>query len=298
MPYHALRFDVPAAEVERWSDALLAHGALAVDAADASAGTEREVALFGEPDSVEQVWPSTRLTALFAGDADPAAALLLATAELALPAPVHAIESVADDDWVRKSQTQFVPVHASDRIWIVPTWCEPPDPHALNLRIDPGLAFGTGSHATTRLCVRWLDARLAPGTRFLDYGCGSGVLAIAAAKLGAREVCAVDIDPNAIVACRANAAANDVELWCGAPDALPAGAFDAVCANILAQPLQALSFSLAVRVRSGGEIVLSGVLEEQSSAVRARYARWFNIDIWEREDGWVALAGTRKRSDG
>ena len=298
MPYHALRFDVPAAEVEGWSDTLLAQGALAVDAADAGAGTEREVAVFGEPGSAEQMWPSTRLTALFAGDADPARELVRAAAELAVPAPVHVIESVADDDWVRRSQAQFVPVHASERIWIVPTWCEPPDPHALNLRIDPGLAFGTGSHATTRLCVRWLDARLARGARVLDYGCGSGVLAIAAAKLGAREVCAVDIDPNAIVACHANAAANAVELWCGAHDALPAGAFDAVCANILAEPLLALSCSLAALVRTDGEIVLSGILEEQSSAVRASYARWFNIEVWGREDGWVALAGSRKRSDG
>jgi len=298
MPYLALRFDVPADAFEPWSDALIAQGALAVDAGDADAGTEREIALFGEPGSPGQVWRCTRLTALFGGDADPSAALSVASSELGLAEPVHVIESVADDDWVRRTQAQFEPVHASERIWIVPTWCDPPDSRALNLRIDPGLAFGTGSHATTRLCLRWLDARLAPGARVLDYGCGSGILAIAAAKLGARDVCAVDIDPNAIIACRANAAANAVELWSGTPDTMPAGAFDAVCANILAEPLQELGAAFAMLVRAGGEIVVSGVLEEQASAVQARYARWFNIDVWGREDGWVALAGSRKRNDG
>ncbi len=218
MPYLALRLDVPAGEVERWSDALLEGGALAVDAADANAGTPNEVALFGEPDSASEVWPCTRLTALFDASSDPAAALSLASARIELPAPEHRIEPVADDDWVRRTQSQFAPVHASPRIWIVPTWCAPPEPAAINVRIDPGLAFGTGSHATTRLCLRWLDDNLTAGASVLDYGCGSGILAIAAAKLGAGETCAVDVDANAIASCKANAEANAAKLWCGAPD--------------------------------------------------------------------------------
>jgi ribosomal protein L11 methyltransferase len=176
--------------------------------------------------------------------------------------------------------------------------CTPPDASAINVRIDPGLAFGTGSHATTRLCLRWLDVHLQTGASVLDYGCGSGILAIAAAKLGADETCAVDVDPNAITSCKANAEANGAKLWCGAPDRLRAGVFDVVVANILANPLRQLAASLAARVREGGDRVLSGVLEPQSEAVSAAYARWFNIDVWASEDGWVSLAGRRKRSHG
>jgi len=168
----------------------------------------------------------------------------------------------------------------------------------INLRIDPGLAFGTGSHATTRLCLRWLDAHLAPDATVLDYGCGSGILAIAAMKLGAADSRGVDIDAQAIVASRANAAANAVNVWFGSPDALLPGAFDVVVANILANPLELLAPLLAGRVRAGGHIVLSGVLDAQATQVGAAYARWFTLDVWGREDGWVALAGSRKRDHG
>ncbi|MEP6942442.1 MAG: 50S ribosomal protein L11 methyltransferase [Betaproteobacteria bacterium] len=298
MPYLALRLDVPAGEVENWSDALLEGGALAVDAADANAGTSREVSLFGEPGSATEVWPQTRLTVLFDAASDAAAALARASARIALPAPAYSIEPVPDDDWVRRTQSQFAPVHASPRIWIVPTWCEPPDTAAINVRIDPGLAFGTGSHATTRLCLRWLDDSVSAGRRVLDYGCGSGILAIAAAKLGASEICAVDVDADAIASCSANAEANGVSLWCGTPDRLHSGVFDVVVANILANPLQQLAASLAARVRIGGDIVLSGVLEAEAAAVNAAYARWFNIDVWAKEEGWVSLAGRRNRDHG
>jgi len=298
MPYLALRLDVPAGEVEDWSDALLEGGALAVDAADANAGTSREVSLFGEPGSASEVWPQTRLTVLFDAASDAAAALARASERIALPAPEYAIEPVPDDDWVRRTQSQFAPVHASPRIWIVPTWCGPPDAAAINIRIDPGLAFGTGSHATTRLCLRWLDDNVSAGASVLDYGCGSGILAIAAAKLGAGEICAVDVEANAIASCSANAEANGVSLWCGTPDRLRSGVFDVVVANILANPLRQLAASLAARVRNGGAIVLSGVLEAQASAVNAAYARWFNIDVWAKEEGWVSLSGRRNRDHG
>jgi ribosomal protein L11 methyltransferase len=164
--------------------------------------------------------------------------------------------------------------------------------------IDPGLAFGTGSHATTRLCLRWLDAHLARGADLLDYGCRSGILAIAAAKLGAGDVCGVDVDVQAVRASRANAVTNAVNIWFGSPDALRGGTFDIVVANILANPLELLAPPLAGRVRADGRIVLSGILDAQASQVAAAYARWFTIDVWEREEGWVALAGSRKRDHG
>jgi ribosomal protein L11 methyltransferase len=298
MPFLALRFDVAGGEVERWSDALLEAGALAVDAADANAGTSDESAQYGEPDTIVTAWPVTRLTALFEPAVDAQGALALASARLEVGVPTHVVEAVADDDWVRRTQAQFGPIQASARIWIVPTWCEPPDASACNLRIDPGLAFGTGSHATTRLCLRWLDAVLARGTSVLDYGCGSGILAIAATKLGAGEACAVDIDPDAVGASMANAAANAVDIRCTTPDSLRVGDFDIVVANILANPLQLLAPMLAARVKRGGDIALSGILDAQAGALTAAYARWFNIGVWASEDGWVLLAGRRKRDDG
>ena len=298
MSFLALRFDVAGGEVECWSDALLEAGALAVDAADAHAGTDDETALFGEPDTPVVAWPVTRLTALFDAGIDALSALELTSARLCASVPEHAIESVADDDWVRRTQAQFAPVQASARIWIVPTWCEPPEADACNLRIDPGLAFGTGGHATTRLCLRWLERAIVRGASVLDYGCGSGILAIAAAKLGASEVCAVDVDPGAVQTSIANAAGNAVDIRCGTPESLRAGGFDVVVANILANPLQLLAPLLAARVNRDGVIALSGILDAQAEALTAAYARWFNIDVWAREDGWVLLAGRRKRDDG
>jgi ribosomal protein L11 methyltransferase len=298
MSYLALSFDATARDAERWADALLEAGALSVDASDANAGTADEVARFGEPGSDVGAWPVTRLTAMFDANADIAVMLERLGEEMGGPLSGHAIELVSDMDWVRSTQAQFVPMRASERMWIVPSWCEPVAADAINLRIDPGLAFGTGAHATTRLCLRWLDSHLARGADLLDYGCGSGILAIAAAKLGAGEICGVDVDTQALLASRANAATNAADIWFGLPDALRAGAFDVVVANILANPLELLAPLLAGRVRSDGQIVLSGILDSQAAQVAAAYVRWFNIEVWEREEGWVALAGSRKNEHG
>jgi ribosomal protein L11 methyltransferase len=203
------------------------------------------------------------------------------------------VEAVADCDWVRRTQAQFGPLHISERLWVVPSWCEPVDPLAINLSLDPGSAFGTGSHPTTRLCLRWLVANLASGATVLDYGCGSGVLAIAAARLGAGKVAGIDLDPQAIEASRANAARNGITARFAGPDALAPGKFDLVIANILANPLRLLAPVLAARVRERGTIVLSGILENQVVAVGEAYRRWFKLEPWGREDGWVALAGRR-----
>jgi ribosomal protein L11 methyltransferase len=293
MAFLALRFDADLATAERWSDALLEAGAISVDLADSDAGGES--ALYGEPGTERSpLWPNNRLTALFAAGIDVERALAAAANAIDEAAPVHAIEEVPDDDWVRLSRAQFEAIKVNNELWIVPSWREPVDSRAVNVRIDPGLAFGTGSHPTTLLCLRWLAQNLECGARLLDYGCGSGVLAIAAAKFGAGSVTGVDIDTQAIAVSRANAEANGVAaVFCTPEEIGGATAFDLVVANILADPLELLAPLLAARVRNGGAIVLSGILEMQAAALIAVYSRWFNIDVWAEEEGWVALAGTR-----
>jgi ribosomal protein L11 methyltransferase len=233
---------------------------------------------------------------LFGHDADPVRAIAAAGRAARRAPPPYETCAVAEQDWVRATQAQFAPIRIAGMLWVVPSWCAPPDPGAINLTLDPGLAFGTGSHPTTRLCLAWLATWLRRGERVLDYGCGSGILAIAAAKLGADEVVGVDVDPQAIRASRANARANGVAATFVAPDDLPAltaQRFDVLVANILANPLVLLAPALAARVRAGGRIVLSGILEPQAAQVAAAYAAWFNISVWNSDDGWIALAGVR-----
>ncbi len=292
MSYRALRFDASAHSVDRWVDALLAAGALSVEVADAQAGTPTERSLYGEAGESE-VWAVNRLCALFDARVDAEAALASAAARLDEPAPEHSLAAIADADWVRETQAQFAPLRVDDRLWIVPSWREPVDAGAVNVTLDPGVAFGTGSHPTTLLCLRWLAQNVREHASLLDYGCGSGILAIAAAKLGAARVAGVDIDPQAIAASRANAAANGVVATFGLPDELRAERYDVVVANILANPLELLAPLLADRVRAGGHVVLSGILEAQADRVAAAYARWFNIAPWGSAEGWIGLAGVR-----
>jgi ribosomal protein L11 methyltransferase len=290
----ALRFDTDAAHAERWSDALIEAGALSVDVSDPAAGTPGESPVYGEPGGPDvPYWAISRLEALFAHGADVAATLREAAHALEVPMPPHETRAVADRDWVRLTQAQFGPIAIGPKFWIVPTWSEPPEPDALVLRLDPGLAFGTGSHATTHLCLAWLRETLAPGESVLDYGCGSGILAIAAAKLGASDVTGTDIDPQAIVASRANAKLNVVDARFVPPDRLPAGVHDVVVANILAHPLVLLAPALAARTAEGGRIALSGILEAQADEVVASYTPWFTLGVWRQRDGWVLIAGSR-----
>ena len=302
MSYLALSFDADAADADAWADALLAAGALSVDVADPRAGTPEEAPLYGEPgEPVGGHWPVNRLTALFGPGADPAQAVAAAGRAAGRAPPAYETRAVAEQDWVRATQAQFAPIPIAGKLWVVPSWCAPPDPAAINLTLDPGLAFGTGSHPTTRLCLAWLATCLQRGERVLDYGCGSGILAIAAAKLGAAQVLGVDVDPQAIRASRANARANGVAATFLTPDDLPAAAtrpFDVLVANILVNPLVLLAPALAVRVRTGGRIVLSGILEPQAEEVAAAYTAWFTISVWNRDDGWVALAGVRRANTG
>ena len=287
MSYVAARFDVSAADAEAWSDSLLEAGALSVDVSDPFAGTDRETPMFGEPgEPPSSLWQTSRIAALLPDGADVRAAF----DAVALPLPAYETYPVADEDWVRKTQSQFGPIEIAPDFFIVPTWSDPPRADAFNLRLDPGLAFGTGSHPTTRLCLRWLREAIRGGESLLDYGCGSGILAIAAAKLGAANVVGVDVDPQAIGASNANAAMNGVDARFALPETLGPGRFDIVVANILANPLMLLAPALCARVADGGAIALSGVLAGQTDDVVAAYAPWFTLAAVREDEGGVLLA--------
>jgi len=294
----AVRFEAAGAIADDWADALLGAGAIAVDVGDARAGTAAESSLDKQAETALCGWERARITAFFPCDADIDAALASAGEAIGRVAGSHHLETIPEDDWVRRTRDQFMPIRASERVWVVPSWREPVAASALNLRIDPGLAFGTGSHPSTRLCLQWLDANLEQGASVLDYGCGSGILAIAAARLGAGSVVGVDVDDQALRTSRDNARRNAVKARFMHPRSLPASAFDVVVANILAGPLERLATRLARRVAPAGHIVLSGILQAQAQALIAAYGRWFNIGIWAREDAWVALAGSRKHEHG
>jgi ribosomal protein L11 methyltransferase len=288
---------------EALSDALMEAGALSVSVEDADEGTDQEKPLFGEPgmEPTEAAWDHSRVVALTDVDADQQAIIAEAAAAIGLlEVPAFTTRDVADADWVRLTQSQFEPIHIGTNIWVVPSWHEAPDPDGLILELDPGLAFGTGSHPTTRLCMEWLEAHPAPGKSVLDYGCGSGILAMVAKKLGADDVTGVDIDPQAIESARANAERNNCEITFYVPNELAVstnerhatGKFDIVVANILSSPLKLMAPMLSGRVAAGGSLVLSGVLARQADEVAAAYAPFIKLGVWAEQDGWVALHGT------
>ena len=295
MPYQQITIAVNDHLAERLADALMEHGALSAAIEDAYAGTENEQAIFGEPGMpAEQIWQQSKVIALF-GEHDEAAAIVKAAAqESGLKDLSYDSETLEDQDWVRLTQSQFDPIQISERLWITPSWHKAPAGNAVNLQLDPGLAFGTGSHPTTRLCLKWLDTQLKGGESVLDYGCGSGILTIAALKLGAGFAVGVDIDEQAIRASNDNAAQNDVQAHFYLPDGLPQGQFDVVVANILANPLRMLGEMLAARTKQGGRIVLSGLLAEQSEELGEIYSQWFDIEPAETEEGWARLSGVKR----
>lgn len=297
MSWLALEVEVAAVQVEALSEALLEQGALSVDVTDARAGTDQETPIFGEPgEDAGQVFALNHVVALFPAGADAEAAYRRACAAAGLePGAHYRLADIAEQDWVRLTQNQFQPIQVSSRLWIVPSWHDAPDSEAINVVLDPGLAFGTGSHPTTRLCLDWLDQNLVPGQSVVDYGCGSGVLAIAAARLGAGRVTGVDIDPQALAASRYNAGQNRVlAQFLGAEEPLPAPA-DVVVANILSGPLRVLAPLLAKLTVAGGRLVLSGILQPQAQDLMNAYDAWFRMEAPVAEDGWVRLAGTRRQ---
>ena len=291
-----LALQVAEDSVERLSDALLYElGALSVSVEDADAGTANESAIFGEPGlpAPSSAWPHSVVKALFDQPQEAADAWDALAAQDGRDAiRRHTITPVADQDWVRLTQSQFEPVPITPSFWIVPTWHEVPAQAERVIRLDPGLAFGTGTHPTTRMCLRWLAAHPPRGQRVLDYGCGSGILAIGAALHGAAGVDAVDIDPAAVQATQDNAAANGVALRAGLPE-LAQGVYDTVLANILATPLKVLAPLLAAHVAPGGALVLAGVLERQTDELRQAYRSWLALEVADTEDGWVLLVARR-----
>ena len=295
-----LRLHAPESTVEALSDRLMDElEALSVSVEDADADTASERALFGEPGMpiAHTAWAHSVVVALFA---DEAAATAAATFVLAQAGDegvrVVAVQAVPEQDWVRLTQSQFAPVPVTPTFWIVPTWHEPPAEATHVIRLDPGLAFGTGTHPTTRMCLRWTArhaAALAPGwSRVLDYGCGSGILAIGAALFGAKDIDAVDIDPAAVQATRDNAAANGVTLRAGLPDAC-GGSYPLVFANILATPLKLLAPLLVGHLAPGGHLVLAGILERQADELKSAYADHLTLDVSDTEDGWILMTGRR-----
>ena len=300
MAWQRVELVVEGARAEALADALAEAGAVSTDIADADAGTGAETARFGEPGSDAVPWPRCRVGALFPADHDASRAIAMALADCGEP-PVDAVSTarLEDADWVARTQREFEPIRAGERLWIVPTWHEAPDAHAVNVVLDPGAAFGTGSHPTTRLCLAWLERAVRPGDTVLDYGCGSGILAIAAMKLGAAAARAVDIDPLALEAARYNARRNEVRVEViDAHDGVPPGAQAGpgariTIANILANPLRMLAPTLATLTRTGGAIALSGILESQAADVATAYAPWTALEVAGREGDWVLLAGTK-----
>jgi ribosomal protein L11 methyltransferase len=284
--------------VEPVSDALTDElGALAVSVEDAQADSESEHAMFGEPGlpAPRAGWAQSTVRALFdtTAQATDAATLLLAQEWAAAGVHVQSLDLVPDEDWVRLTQSQFAPVEITPTFWVVPSWHDAPAAAKTVLRLDPGLAFGTGTHPTTSMCLRWIACHAQPWSRVLDYGCGSGILAIGAALHGAQSVDAVDIDSAAVESTRANAQANSVALNAALPHAAH-GAYDLVLANILAKPLTLLAPLLTGHLAAGGSLVLAGILERQTDELRAAYAPWCALGVADSNDGWVLMTGRAK----
>ena len=292
----------PEDRIEAVSDALDALDALSVSVEDADAQTDAEQALFGEPGMPppKDGWQRSRVVALFPTQtAAEEAQQLLAVQDFFEGCQVLGIANVPEQDWVRLTQSQFAPVDITPDFWIVPTWHELPAQAVRSIRLDPGLAFGTGTHPTTRMCLRWIarhgaiDASMGnPLGRVLDYGCGSGILAIGAAKFGATDIDAVDIDPAAVESAVLNAQANGVQLQAGLPDKAK-GEYHTVLANILATPLRVLAPLLCSHVAPGGSLVLAGILDRQADELKAAYAPWVQLDVADAEDGWILMTARR-----
>lgn len=298
MSWTEIVIEVARDHAEALSDALMEAGALSVSVEDADEGTDAERPLFGEPgmEPEEAAWEHSRVVALAADDADHAAIVTEAATTCGIAGtPSYSLRPVAEQDWVRLTQSQFDPIHIGKHIWVVPSWHDAPDPTGLVLELDPGLAFGTGSHPTTRLCMEWLEEHAPSNLTVLDYGCGSGILAMVAKKLGAALVCGVDIDPQAIESARYNSERNRCEIDYYLPEEFASAphpqTFDIVVANILSSPLKLMAPMLSSRVAAGGRLVLSGILSRQADEVAAAYAPFIKMSVWAEHEGWVALSG-------
>jgi ribosomal protein L11 methyltransferase len=292
-----LKIMCPEAHIDELSEALEALDALSLSVEDADAATDAEQALFGEPDMPPPKggWQRSRVTALFNTEAQAReSAQLLAAQDFFGACSLLGVVALVDQDWVRLTQSQFAPVEITPEFWIVPTWHEPPAAAKQVIRLDPGLAFGTGTHPTTRMCLKWIAKQQDAANQFkrvLDYGCGSGILAIGAAKFGANDIDAVDIDPAAVESTLLNAEANHVALKTGLPDKV-SGHYQTVLANILASPLKVLAPLLCARVEKGGSLVLAGILARQEEELKLAYAPYCKLTVSDTEDGWILMTAT------
>ena len=294
MSWVSLAINTTAETAEPLSDALLEAGSLSVTVTDGADGAFAEQPIFGEPGEFVGYWNHCIVTALFNPDHDVRTALAQASLAIGLDAvPAYQTSEVDEQDWVKLTQSQFAPIQISPRLWVVPSWHAAPNPEAINLVLDPGRAFGTGSHPTTLLCLRWLEQHILGGESLLDYGCGSGILAIAAAKLGAASVVGTDIDPVSIEVAEQNALENLANIAFMLPNAVPAVQFDITVANILANPLKMLADIIVTRTCPDGDVVLSGILLAQAEDVIRHYAPAVSLQIASVESDWVCLAGRR-----
>ena len=300
MAWLLLKIQANAHNADTISDALMALGALSASIEDAHADTLAEQAIFGEPSSADiqypppGIWQQNIVTAMLNESTDTNKLLQNLRAATKIERFTYTTETIADQDWVRATQAQFDPIKITDKLYIVPTWHQAPNQDAINIMLDPGLAFGTGSHPTTHLCLEWLTEQTLENKSVLDYGCGSGILAIAAKKLGACPVSGVDIDSQAIVASIYNAQQNHVEIDFFDANTFSHQVFDIVIANILSSALMVLAPALASYCKIGGKIALSGILQAQSEALMLRYGEWFKMDAPKQKDAWILLTGTKK----
>lgn len=297
MPFLSITTALMREQADVFGDLLMEEGAISVSVVDADEGTSAERAIFGEPGATSGLWDRCQLTALFMDGADGVEAMWRVAAHLDIETLNFAQSTIDDTDWVRENQAQFPPIQVSDRITIVPTWHEASNhaKDAINIILDPGAAFGTGSHPTTRLCLQWLETHLGryQQPQMLDYGTGSGILAIAAIKLGASDAVGVDIDPAAVEAAAYNAQQNHVDIKFSTTDRPLQYVADVTAANILANPLKVLAPLLASHTREGGALVLAGILDEQSDDLIAIYRPYFDLAVWRNADGWACIAGRR-----
>lgn len=295
MAWVSLKIEAQDNTADLISDTLMELGALSAIIEDANAETIDEQPIFGEPgDPPPGIWQQNLVSALFDEGVDIAAVIADLQSQTKLAGLNYTTEIIQEQDWVRATQSQFDPIKITDTLWIVPTWHDSPNPDAINIILDPGLAFGTGSHPTTHLCLAWLTQTVKLEQTVLDYGCGSGILAIAAKKLEAGKVVGVDIDPQAIQSSLYNAEQNYVTADFYPASQYQTAEFDIVVANILSSALSVLAPALASSCKAGGKIALSGILREQESAVSAIYAEWFDMETPQYMDSWVLLTGTRK----
>jgi ribosomal protein L11 methyltransferase len=296
MPFISLSLILNENQADAFGDQLMELGAISVNVEDAEEGTANEKPIFGEPGAATGMWAKSKLTALFQDGVDAEEKGCEAASMLGFEGLQFSVENVEDIDWVQQNRDQFQPIKISDRVWIVPTWHAAPDGDAINIALDPGAAFGTGSHPTTRLCLQWLEANLdaTKNPTMLDYGCGSGILAIAARKFGASTTVGVDIDSQAIDAARYNATQNGVEIAFSTTDVALDFVANITVANILANPLKVLAPLLASHTISGGQLALAGILDHQADDIIAIYQPWFDLQVWRSAEGWSCIAGLRR----